>query len=56
MVIKKNQKQHNMNTKGGTSPIKLRAGRSKSRRGGAESGKTNAKKGNCLGCRGDYKK
>lgn len=45
-----------MNTKGGTSPIKLRAGRSKSRRGGAEAGKATAKKGNWLGGRGGYKK
>mgnify|MGYP003134033546 CR=1 FL=1 len=45
-----------MNTKGGTSPIKLRAGKAKSRRGGAEAGKATAKKGNYLGGRGGYKK
>ena len=41
---------------GGVSPIKLRAGRAKSRRGGVEAGKATAKKGNWLGGRGGFKK
>ena len=43
-------------SKGGVSPIKLRAGKAKSRRGGAEAGKATAKKGGYLKGRGGYKK
>mgnify|MGYP005825183057 CR=1 FL=1 len=51
----------NMNTKGGTSPIKLRAGSAKSRRGGKEAGTATAKGHGkmgqkWLGGRGGYKK
>ena len=45
-----------MSVKGGVSPIKLRASKGKSRRGGAEAGKATAKKGNYLGGRGGFKK
>ena len=41
---------------GGVSPLKRKAGRAKTRRGGAEAGKATAKKGNWLGGRGGYKK
>ena len=49
---------NNMNEEiiGGVSPLKRKAGRAKSRRGGAEAGKATAKKGNWLGGRGGYKK
>ena len=41
---------------GGVTPLKLRAGNAKSRRGGKQAGKATAKKGNYLGGRGGYDK
>ena len=41
---------------GGVTPLKLRAGKAKSRRGGKQAGKATAKKGNWLGGRGGYDK
>jgi hypothetical protein len=45
-----------MDSKGGVSPLKLRASKAKSRRGGEEAGAATAKKGGYLKGRGGYKK